>query len=87
MPIDKILRVMLDNEILENPNVSWRAKGLLGYLLSCSLSIEEPDIWKFNISDITISNADGKDATRSGLKELEQHGYVKKVGNKWTVTI
>lgn len=64
----------ISNETLRNKNLSWKAKGLLCYLLSHDESFE---IRKKNIhNDAT----DGYDSTNSAFKELEKNGYIKSIG-------
>ena len=65
--------VMLDRAFLENPNLSWKAKGILAYLLS------KPDNWKVIISNLVNNATDGKAAVYSGLAELREHGYYEKI--------
>jgi len=65
--------VMLDKGFIENENLSWKAKGILAYLLS------KPDNWKVIIKDLVNHSTDGKAAVYSGLKELSEQGYYKKV--------
>jgi len=60
----------IDNKCFETPLLSWKAKGLLGYLLS------KPDDWKIRLNDLIQSSADGREAVRSGIKELEKQGYI-----------
>jgi len=62
--------VMLNKEPLNNKKLSWKAKGLLAYLLSL------PDNWKINIVDLTNRSEDGEVSTRAGIKELIDHGYI-----------
>ena len=62
--------VMLDRRIFENPDLSWKAKGLLGYLLS------KPNDWKIVIKDLLNRSTDGKDSVYSTLKELKKAGYI-----------
>ena len=64
--------VQLDKRIFENNALSWKAKGLLGYLLS------KPDNWTVLVADIIKQSTDGRDAVYSGIKELRQAGYVHK---------
>ena len=64
--------VMINKTSLSDPNLSWRAKGLLSYLLSL------PDDWKIYENEITRHAKDGRDATRATIKELETHGYIKR---------
>jgi hypothetical protein len=65
--------VMLDKGFLEDDRLSFKAKGLLAYLLS------KPDNWKVIVKDLVNHAKDGKKAVYSGLKELKEHGYYKKV--------
>ena len=64
---------MADNGFINNPNLSMKAKGILLYLLS------KPDGWKVIITDILAHTTDGEKAIRSGLRELQQQGYYKKI--------
>lgn len=60
----------VDNEPYLNADISWKAKGLIAYLLT------KPDDWETNIEDLKKRSTDGKDSVKSGLKELEQAGYI-----------
>lgn len=62
--------VVLPNSVLERDNLSWKAKGLLAYLLS------RPDNWEVRESHLAQMGADGRDAVRSGLKELIDAGLM-----------
>lgn len=64
--------VMIDKGFLENPNLSWKAKGILAYLLS------KPDNWKVVTRNLVNQSVDGKSAVYSGLKELSEQGYYTK---------
>ena len=61
---------MISNTGLKDKNMSWKAKGLLAYMLSL------PDDWQFYESELTNHCTDGKDSTRTALKELEKNGYL-----------
>jgi len=65
--------VMMDKRIFANTSLSWKAKGILGYLLS------KPDDWVIRISDLIKQSTDGRDAVYSGVKELRKAGYVELV--------
>lgn len=65
--------VILDKTYIEDVRLSWKAKGILTYLLS------RPDNWEANESDIVKRSTDGKCSSRSGLKELEAYGYYRKI--------
>lgn len=62
--------VQIDKFPLQDERLSWRAKGLLAYMLSM------PDDWQFYVNELHKHAKDGKDSTRSALKELEQFGYL-----------
>ena len=62
--------VMMNKEFLSNENLSFKAKGILSYLLS------KPDDWKVYENDLVNQSKDGKTAVRSGLKELREQGYI-----------
>ena len=65
--------VILDKTFIKDSRLSWKAKGVLGYLLSC------PDGWDVNVNDLTHQSTDGKCAIYSALKELTEYGYYKKM--------
>lgn len=62
--------VQIDKTMLSDENISWKAKGILSYLLS------KPDGWVTYITDIEKRSADGRDSVRSGIQELEDAGYI-----------
>lgn len=64
--------VQIDRTVFEDDRISWKAKGMLGYLLS------KPDNWQVYIADLENKSKDGRDAVRSGLKELEEAGYIRR---------
>lgn len=66
------------NELLQDENISWKAKGLYWYLQS------KPDDWDFSAEKISREAKDGLDSTKSGLQELEKAWYLerKKFKNK-----
>jgi hypothetical protein len=64
---------MMDKAFLDNSQLSWKAKGILAYLLS------KPDNWKAIVGDIIKHAADGKSAVYSGLAELKERGYYEKI--------
>lgn len=65
--------VMMDRRPLENPTLSWKSKGLLGYLLS------RPDNWRINMADLIKRSRDGEHATRAALDELRDAGHVMRI--------
>ena len=60
----------MSNRHLRTHELSWQAKGMLSFMLSCS------DKYKFSLESLTQCSASGNTATRSALKELEDNGYV-----------
>ena len=57
---------------LKDTNLSWKAKGLLAYLLSL------PDDWQIYESEIVKHAKDGIDSTRTAIKELIDAGYIER---------
>ena len=61
----------IDNESIRDDNLSLKALGLLVKLLSL------PDNWEFSENGLdAIFKKDGQASIRSGLKELEDFGYL-----------
>jgi hypothetical protein len=60
----------IDKAMLNNSEISFKAKGLLSFLLS------KPDDWETIIENLVNSSLDGWDSVKSGLRELENYGYV-----------
>lgn len=61
---------VFENELLQNPNLSLKAKGLLAYMLSL------PDDWDYSISGLATKCKEGKTSIRSAINELMAEGYV-----------
>ncbi|MBO8164212.1 MAG: helix-turn-helix domain-containing protein [Brevibacillus sp.] len=64
--------VQIDKTPINDSRLSWKAKGLLLYLLS------KPDDWTIMIDDLVKHAKDGRDSVKAGLSELEQNGYLKR---------
>ena len=64
------------NHILNDKNLSMKAKGLFGYIQS------KPEDWDFSVQRIELQTKDGRDSISAGLKELEDIGYLKRVKYK-----
>ena len=62
---------VLDNTFIKDTRLSWKAKGLMTYLLSL------PDDWTIHLSEIEKHASDGKSALRSAINELKEFGYLK----------
>lgn len=65
--------VVLDKYFINDIKLSWKAKGIMAYMLS------KPDNWTFYIDELVKHSADGKSSFRSGFKELQDYGYVKRM--------
>lgn len=61
---------VIDNRFLSDNRLSWKAKGLLTYLLS------KPNGWEVRIGDLIKQSTDGEDSVRAGLNELKDAGYI-----------
>lgn len=61
------------NDLINDESVSFKAKGLFAYIQS------KPREWKYYFNDLVNHSKDGKDSIRSGLCELEDAGYLKRV--------
>ncbi len=61
---------VVDNDILRNHALSFKARGILAYLLSM------PDHWVCRVNHLATVGPDGRDAVRTGLRELEDYGYI-----------
>lgn len=62
----------VSNEAIEDASVSFRARGLLVWLLS------KPDGWQVKSEVIASSGIEGRDAIRTALTELEAVGYIRR---------
>jgi hypothetical protein len=63
---------VINNTCFKDPNLSARAKGLFGYVMSL------PDGWKIKKYEIFNHFKEGRDALGKAFKELEDLGYIKK---------
>ena len=62
---------VLNNGIFRDENLSAKSLGILAKMLSL------PDNWEFSETGLcSIFKKDGRSSIRSGLKELEQNGYL-----------
>jgi|GEM_PF-3239171 len=76
----------IDNRILCRKDLSFRAKGVLLYLLS------RPPQWKVVLNDIVKRGRDGREAIRASARELEKMGFIRRTpgthqrdGDTWEV--
>lgn len=61
---------LINKNILLNPNLSWKEKGIITYLLSL------PNKKIVKLSDLRMFSRDGDRSIKSGLKNLESMGYM-----------
>ena len=65
---------IINNQVLEDTRLSFKARGLLIYMLS------KPDNWQFYSTELVKhSEHDGITAIKSALKELENCGYLQRI--------
>ena len=64
--------VVMNRTALNDKRLSWKAKGIMAYLLSM------PDDWVFYMEELMTHAADGRDSFRSGFNELKKAGYVER---------
>lgn len=79
MKVEKMKRsgfTIINNGVLNNTQLSWKAKGLFAYLWSQS------DSWDFYEVEVLKHSTDGRASLRAGLKELEENGYLKRYRNR-----
>lgn len=61
---------VLSNEPFTDAALSWKAKGLLAFLLT------RPDNWQVNVEHLRKCSTDGRDSVYSALKELMTSRYI-----------
>ncbi|MBE7320242.1 DnaD domain protein [Staphylococcus epidermidis] len=64
--------VTIHKGFIQDSNLSWKAKGLLLYLLS------RPDDWQIYETELIKHTCDGLSSLKSGIKELEKTGYIER---------
>lgn len=60
------------NTFLRDERLSWKAKGIIAYLLS------KPDDWKVRVSDLIKRSTDGREKVYAGVNELLTTGYLQR---------
>lgn len=63
---------VMSNHHLHNRNLSFKAKGLLSFMLSL------PENWNYTERGLSQFAKDGRDSIRAALSELEQEGYLER---------
>lgn len=63
---------IINNAILADDHISFRAKGVLVYLLG------KPDNWQVSERHLATVGHEGVTAVRAALKELEEAGYIQR---------
>ena len=63
---------VVPNKILNDPSLSFRAKGIFAYLQS------KPEGWKFSVERIANDGLEGREAIRKAIHELEEAGYLQR---------
>jgi hypothetical protein len=61
---------VIENRTLQDPRLSFKATGVLAYLLSL------PDDWRVSRDDLANRKADGVASVRTAMSELEAAGYL-----------
>lgn len=69
---EKIPFTQVANAVLNDAELTLKAKGLFAYLFS------KPEGWNFAAERIAGEHADGKAAVKAGLQELEEKGYLER---------
>jgi hypothetical protein len=68
MAADRFTQVA--NALFRNPQLSFKAKGLFGLLST------HREGWRMSVPDLVHRGRDGEAAVKSGLRELERHGFL-----------
>ena len=63
---------VLPNRALRDPHMSYRARGILAYILSM------PDNWRTSADLLARQGREGRDAIRTAINELISHGYARR---------
>ncbi|NUK21663.1 hypothetical protein [Streptomyces lunaelactis] len=58
------------NGLFRDPRLSFKAQGLFGLIST------HRDGWRMSVTDLARRGRDGEAAVKSGLKELEKHGFL-----------
>jgi len=58
------------NGLFRDSRLTYKAKGIFGFIST------HRDGWRVTVAGLVRSGPDGRDAVRTGLQELETHGYL-----------
>ncbi|MFE5894847.1 hypothetical protein ACFQ6E_38780 [Streptomyces sp. NPDC056462] len=58
------------NSVFRDSRLSFKAKGIFGYVST------HANGWQVTVADLVRLGPDGREAVRTGLGELEAHGYL-----------
>ena len=67
---------MMSNWHLRDEKLSWKAKGMLSFLLHL------PDYWHISLEDLKKRAKDQRNSTETTMKELIREGYIVKKNRK-----
>jgi hypothetical protein len=63
---------VVDNALFSDAQLSWEARGLMGYLLS------KPEDWRVRFYDLVAHGPAGQHKVQRMLRELEDAGYLRR---------
>lgn len=61
---------------IEDSRLSWKATGLLSYLL------QSPDVYDKRVNDLVKIKTDGSTSLSSAIKELIRFGYIQRIRSR-----
>ena len=64
---------VVHNELIEDQSLTWKARGILIYLLS------KPDHWRTTAAHLASQSPEGIHSVRAALQQLERAGYVRRI--------
>lgn len=67
---------VLSNAVLRDSRLSFKARGLLAYLLSL------PDNWQTSAEHLATQSPDGAYSIRTALTELEEAGFIRRTKHR-----
>ena len=64
---------VVHNDLIEDQSLTWKARGILIYLLS------KPDHWRTTAAYLASQSPEGIHSVRAALQQLERAGYVRRI--------